>query len=109
VKKIGHFHPGAIYSTNYKRTRNTVEPLATKRGKTVQIYDAGKPQDLVKAIMDSKTKRFVIVGHSNTIPPLVNLITGKDLFKNLQDPEYSVIWVIRMKAGKVTKVEILDY
>ena len=109
VKKIGHFHPGAIYSTNYKRTRDTVEPLAEKRGKTVQIYDAGKPQDLVNTIKSSKTKRFVIAGHSNTIPPLVNLITGKDLFKNLQDPEYSVIWVIRMKAGKVTKVEILDY
>jgi 2,3-bisphosphoglycerate-dependent phosphoglycerate mutase len=109
VKKIGHFHPGAIYSTNYKRTRDTVEPLAKKRGITIQIYDGGKPQDLVKAITGSKTKRFVIVGHSNTIPPLANLITGKDLFNNLQDPEYSVIWVIRMKNGKVNKVEILDY
>jgi ketosteroid isomerase-like protein len=59
--------------------------------------------------MASKTKRFIVVGHSNTIPPLVNLITGKDLFKNLQDPEYSVIWVIRMKDGKVSRVEVLDY
>lgn len=109
VNRIGKFHPGAIYATNYKRTRDTVEPLARKRNKTVQIYDASKPQDLINAIMASKTKRFVIVGHSNTIPPLVNLITGKDLFKNLQDPEYSVIWVIRMKGGKVRKVEILDY
>ena len=109
VKKIGHFHPGAIYSTNYKRTRDTVEPLAKKRGITIQIYDGGKPQDLVKTITGSKTKRFVIVGHSNTIPPLANLITGKDLFNNLQDPEYSVIWVIRMKNGKVNNVEILDY
>jgi broad specificity phosphatase PhoE len=109
VKKIGKYHPGAIYSTNYKRTRGTVEPLAKERNKTIQIYDASKPQDLVNTIMASKTKRFVIVGHSNTIPPLVNLITEKDLFKNLQDPEYSVIWIIRMKDGKVRKVEILDY
>ena len=109
VKRIGKFHPGAIYSTNYKRTRDTVEPLAKKRGKTVQIYDGGKPQDLIDTIKNSKTKRFVVVGHSNTIPPLVNLITGKDLFKNLQDPEYSVIWVIRMRDGKVRKVEVLDY
>jgi broad specificity phosphatase PhoE len=109
VKKIGKYHPDAIYSTNYKRTRDTVEPLARKRNKTVQIYDGGKPQDLVNAIMANKTKRFVVIGHSYTIPPLVNLITGKDLFKNLQDPEYSVIWVIRMRNGKVSKVEILDY
>jgi 2,3-bisphosphoglycerate-dependent phosphoglycerate mutase len=107
--RVGRFHPGAIYSTNFQRTRETVAPLAAKRHLTVQIYDASKPQDLVNTIMASRTKRFVIVGHSNTIPPLVNLLTGKDLFKNLQDPEYSVIWVVRMRNGKVTKVEVLDY
>jgi 2,3-bisphosphoglycerate-dependent phosphoglycerate mutase len=107
--RVGRFHPGAIYSTNFQRTRETVAPLAARRHLTVQTYDASKPQDLVNTIMASKTKRFVIVGHSNTIPPLVNLLTGKDLFKNLQDPEYSVIWVVRMRNGKVTKVELLDY
>src|SRR4051794_26938972 len=68
VKRIGKFRPGAIYSTNYKRTRDTVELLAKKRNKQVQIYDASKPQDLVNTIKNSKIKRFVIVGHSNTIP-----------------------------------------
>jgi len=107
--RVGRFHPGAIYSTNFQRTRETVAPLAARRHLTVQIYDASKPQDLVNTIIASKTKRFVVVGHSNTIPPLVNLLTGKDLFKNLQDPEYSVIWVLHMRNGKVTKVELLDY
>jgi len=109
VKRIGKFRPGAVYSTNYLRTRQTVEPLAKKRNKTVKTYDPAKPQDLIKEIMSSKTKRFLVVGHSNTIPPLANLLTGKDLFKNLQETEYSVIYVIRMKNGKVSKVELLDY
>ena len=109
VKQIGKYRPGAIYSTDLKRTRSTVEPLANKRGLTTQIYDPAKPQELVNRIMSSKTKRVVIVGHSNTIPPLANLITGKDLFKNLQDEEYSVIWVIKLRDGKVKKTEILSY
>lgn len=109
VKRIGKYRPGAIYSTDLKRTRSTVEPLVKKRGLIVQIYDGGKPQDLVNTVMSSKIKRIVIVGHSNTIPPLANLITGKDLFKNLQDPEYSVIWVIKIRDGRVTKTEILTY
>jgi broad specificity phosphatase PhoE len=109
AKRVGKFRPGAIYSTNYKRTRETVEPLAKKRNKSIETYDPSKPKDLAAAILASKTKRFVVVGHSNTIPPLANLLTGKDLFKNLQDSEYSVIWVVRMKNGKVTKVELLDY
>lgn len=109
VKRVGKYRPGAIYSTDLKRTRATVEPLAKKRGLITQIYDPAKPQDLVNIILSSKTKRIVIVGHSNTISPLANLIIGKDLFKNLQDPEYSVIWVIKLRDGKVKKTEILSY
>ena len=109
VKRVGRFHPGAIYSTNYLRTRATVEPLAKKRNKSIQIYDAGKPRDLIDAVMKSDTKRFVIAGHSNTIPPLANLLVGKELFKNLDDPEYSVIWVIRFSKGRFVRASILTY
>ena len=59
--------------------------------------------------MKSKTKRFVISGHSNTIPGLANLIAKKEVFRNLIDSEYSVIWLVRVKDGKVTKIELLNY
>lgn len=109
VKKIGKFRPGAFYSTNYKRTRDTLVPLASKRKKEIQIYDARKPQELIDQIMKSETKRFVISGHSNTIPGLANLVSKKELFKNLDDSEYSVIWLLKIKDGKVQKFELLDY
>lgn len=109
IKKIGKYRPGAFYSTNYKRTRDTLVPLARKRHKEVQIYDARKPQELLDQIMKSKTKRFVVSGHSNTVPGLANLIAKKELFKNLDDSEYSVIWLIKLKNGKVTRFELLDY
>jgi broad specificity phosphatase PhoE len=109
IKAIGKYKPGAIYSTDFKRTRDTVAPLATKRGKPVQTYDARKPQDLITAIMQSKTKRFVVVGHSNTIPGLANLLGKKDLFKNLDDSEHGAIWIIRIKDGQVTRTEIVPY
>jgi 2,3-bisphosphoglycerate-dependent phosphoglycerate mutase len=109
IRAIGKYRPGAFYSTDFIRTRETVTPLAAKRKKEVQIYDARKPQEMFDTILKSGTKRHVVSGHSNTIPGLVNLITKKDLFKNLDDPEYSVIWVIRIKDGRVAKVELLDY
>ncbi len=109
VKKIGRFRPGAFYSTDFKRTRDTLAPLAAKRKKEIQIYDAKKPQDLLDRIMKSKTKRFVVSGHSNTIPGLANLITKKELFKNLDESEYSVVWLIKLKDGKVRKFELLEY
>lgn len=106
---IGKYRPGAFYSTDLKRTRDTIAPLAKKRNKQIRFYEPANHSALVDEIMKSRTKRFVIAGHSNTIPDLANLILKKELFKDLEDPEYSTIWLIRIKDGKVTKAEILDY
>ncbi len=109
VKRAGKYRPKEIYSTDFKRTRDTVLPLANRRRVPVQTYDARKPQELADKIMRSKIKRVLVVGHSNTIPGLANLIAKKEVFKNLDDAEYSVIWVIRIKKGKFNKIELIDY
>jgi hypothetical protein len=83
--------------------------MAARRKLQIQTYDPRKPDDLVDAIMKSKTKRFMIVGHSNTVPGLANLIGKKELFKNLDDAEYGVIWIVRIKDGQVRRTEILPY
>lgn len=106
---IGRYRPGAVYSTNYRRTRETAEPIAQKRDKEVQIYDPRLPKDLIDSIMSSKIKRHVVVGHSNTAPVLANLIVGKEVFRNLEESEYSVIYLIRLKNGRVTETRLLDY
>lgn len=107
--RAGKYKPDAIYSTNFKRTRDSVKPLAEKRKKTVQIYDPANQQKLVDEIMASNIKKFLIVGHANTIPALANLIAKKEIFKTLSEAEFGVIWVIKIKDGKVDKMEILAY
>ncbi len=109
VRVIKRFKPGAVYSTDFKRTRDTAGPMAARRGLQVQIYDARKPADLIDTVMKSKTKRFLIVGHSNTIPGLANLLGKKELFKNLDDSEHGAIWIVRIKDGQIRKTEIISY
>jgi phosphohistidine phosphatase SixA len=109
VKVAGKYKPGAFYSTNFKRTRDTIGPLAANRKKQVETYDARNQQTLVDAIMKSRFKRHIVAGHSNSIPGLANLIAKKDVFKNLDESEYGVIWVIRIKDGKVRKTEVIPY
>jgi len=109
IKVAGKYKPGALYSTNFKRTRDTLGPLAAKRKKTVETYDPRKPADLLDAIMKSKFKRHIIAGHSNTVPGLANLIAKKDVFKNLDESEYGVMWVIRIKNGQVVRTEVIPY
>lgn len=109
MRRLKKYRPGAIFSTDLKRTRDTAAPIAAHRKKLVQLYDARQPRELINQIMASRTKRFVIVGHSNTIPGLVNLITKKELFRNLEDSEYGTIWVIRIRKGSVQKIEVLNF
>jgi len=109
AQAIKKYKPHEIFSTDYKRTRQTAEPIAKLRGKEIQIYDPQKQADLIPKILASTTDHYLIVGHSNTIPALANLLAKKDIFKQLQDAEYGVIWVIRIKKGLVSKVEVIPY
>ena len=109
IKVGGKYKPGAFYSTNFKRTRETLAPLATKRKKTVEIYDPRKPADLLASIMKSPYKRHIVAGHSNSVPGLANFIAKKDVFKNLDESEYGVMWIIRIKNGQVVKTEVVPY
>ena len=109
AKVVKKYKPGAIYSTDFKRTRETAGPMAARRKLQVQTYDPKNPSALHDAIMKSNTKRFMIVGHSNTVPGLANLFGKKELFKNLDDTEYGAIWIVRIKDGKVKKTEIIPY
>ena len=109
VKKVNKYRPREIYSTDFKRTKDTVQPLATKRKVQIQTYDARDPKGLAAKIMASPNKRVLVSGHSNTVPGLANVLAKKELFKNLDDSEYGAIWVIRIKKGEVQKVEILSY
>ena len=109
VKIVRKYKPHEIFSSDFKRARQTAEPIAVYRGKQVQIYDPKKPADLVQKMMTSKTEHYLIVGHSNTIPALANLLMKKQLFQSLDDSEYGAIWVVKIRNGSPKKVEVLAY
>lgn len=109
AKAVKKYKPHEIFATDYKRTKQTAEPIAKLRGKEIQTYDPAKQADLVAKIMASTTDHYLIVGHSNTTPALANLLMKKEVFKQLPDTEYGVFWVIRIKKGVVKKVEVYPY
>ncbi len=59
----------SIYATQYKRTQQTVKPLADKLGLTVTQVQAQKTPDLVKQIRAGKPGDVVfLAGHNNSVP-----------------------------------------
>ncbi|MCX8492475.1 MAG: phosphoglycerate mutase family protein [Cyclobacteriaceae bacterium] len=95
----------AIYSTHYRRTENTVAPLAQRHSLTVQNYDGGKMPEVDAMLAKHQGGTIVICGHSNTTPAIINYLTGhKDEFKNFGDADYGNLVIVSWlnNEGKVT-------
>lgn len=106
---VRRFRPYVFYATATARARRTIEPIAARRNKGIQTYDPTQHPELVEKIIASKRRHFLISGHSNTIPFLANLLANKEIFRQLPDAEYGVIYVVKLKKGVFQKLEILAY
>jgi 2,3-bisphosphoglycerate-dependent phosphoglycerate mutase len=89
-----------IFSTNYIRTRSTVQPLADALHLPVEIYD---PKDTT---FISKLKALkgnvLVVGHSNTVDDLVNSLSGRrEVEGDLADSQYGDLFIVKKKGSRL--------
>jgi 2,3-bisphosphoglycerate-dependent phosphoglycerate mutase len=106
LKEVG---VSAIYSTNYKRTKNTVDPLATAKSIAIQDYKSLKEAELDELIKKYSGGTVVIAGHSNTVPGIVNLLIGKEQYKNLDDSNYGALFIVSLAERGKASVTLLTY
>jgi 2,3-bisphosphoglycerate-dependent phosphoglycerate mutase len=105
---FAHTPIDVIYSTNYKRTKNTVTPVADARGLVIQHYEAFKADDIESMLQKYSGKTILISGHSNNTPWIANHLTGKKEFTDYAESEYGIILIVSI-TEKATKVLRLDY
>jgi broad specificity phosphatase PhoE len=98
----------AVYATNFNRTKQTAQPTATDKGLTVQTYDPFSPGALADAVLENyKGGAVLVLGHSNTIPTLLNTLTGTNNFALIPDNQYDNLFVVSVsKKGKATVVHL---
>jgi len=94
-----------IWSTGYDRTRDTGQPLVTKPGLELSIYDPSNQSVLVGHLLGRKNTALV-VGHSNTIPELARLLCDCEI-ADMDDSEYDRLIVISNDGDQV-RVKILN-
>jgi phosphohistidine phosphatase SixA len=111
VETIKKYKPEAIYSSNFKRTRATVTPLAERKTRyrtMIQVYDHRKLDELVGRMLASGARSIVVAGHNSTTPALANLLLKDNKYKPLAETEYDKIWIIKIKKGKI-RHEVISY
>jgi len=88
----------AIYATPYRRTTATAEPLAQAQGLSVTPYDPDQDLRLTaqQFLKDHRGQTMLVVGHSSTIPGLLNVLLGENRYEPLPKSAFGDVWVVNV-------------
>ncbi len=89
-----------IYSTNYQRTLQTVQPLSEMTQIKIEQYDPRKLKEFAEKIKAEKGT-FVIVGHSNTTPQLARLLSSAEI-EDMNESQYSDLYLVTINQDSVS-------
>ncbi len=94
-----------VYTTNYKRTRDTATPVAQSQGLKIEFYDPVKLQVFAATLLQQKGTNLV-VGHSNTTPALAELLSGQP-FEKIDEAVYDRVYLFSVYKGSVVSQLVL--
>lgn len=101
----------AILHTQYKRTQQTAQPLASMKGITPQIVPAAGPESVhamavVEAVNALKGRTIIYVGHSNTVPGVIQRL-GIVPAPEISDSEYDHLFIVVLdRNGQASMVRV---
>jgi broad specificity phosphatase PhoE len=84
--------PAVIYVSSWKRSQQTAAPLAARLGLTPIVYDPADTPGLVARVRAGPWP-VLIVGHSNTVPDIVQQLGGTRP-GDLTHPDFGDLWRI---------------
>jgi broad specificity phosphatase PhoE len=100
----------AVYSTSYRRTEETVTPVAAALDLPINSYDAGNTETIMDQIVrDHKGKIILVVGHSNTVPALIANMGASKNVPDIAENEYDNLYIVSVPWFGKTKTIRLRY
>jgi phosphohistidine phosphatase SixA len=97
-----------VHSSDFIRTRDTAAPTAAQFGLEVDLYD---PRDLPALARHLRRTggRHLVVGHSNTTPPLVDLLGGHGGSAINEAGEFDRLYIVTVGMDGTTLSAMLRY
>ena len=104
-----------IYTTQYKRTRQTAEPFAQQSGVSIverpinAANSSNYARDLAREILSTSSgKGVLVVGHSNTVPDIVKALSGIAV-PEITDAEYDHVFIVVVPASGTPRLMQLRF
>jgi len=99
----------AIYATQFKRTQQTVKPLADRLGLPANQVNSKNTADLVGQIQSQHAGQVVFVaGHNNTVPEIIAALGGPT-FPIIPETEFDNLYIVTIYRTGKAKVVKLKY
>jgi broad specificity phosphatase PhoE len=95
----------SIYATNARRTQQTAASLAQRLNLKPVVVDTGisNPDLASRVLRENRGGIAFVVGHSNTVPPLVAELTGLDGVPEMGDDEFDTMYIVTVPTiGKAS-------
>jgi len=111
---LEHAGLGAVYASQYQRTRLTAMPAARAAGLAVRIepiegdvaaWAQGFAAELAR---DHAGETVLVAGHSNTVPPLVAVLCGCQV-EQLADSDYDRIYLVNGAGSESPDLVVARY
>ena len=90
----------AVYSTDFKRTLQTINPIVLENGKILKIYNP-KIVDIETFKKETIGKIILIVGHSNTIPKMVNQIIKENKYSDIAENQFGNLYIVTLIENQI--------
>jgi broad specificity phosphatase PhoE len=108
ARVFGETGINAIYATQYKRTQQTIKPLADRTGVAVKLLQANQTDELVNQLQTTNRGQTVfIAGHNNTVPAIVSTLSGQT-YPTIPESEFDNLYIVtiyRFGKAKVVKMK----
>lgn len=109
ARVVGQAGITAVFATQFQRTQQTVQPLATAQGLSVTRVNANDTAALLDQIRTNHFSGTILVaGHSNTVDDIIEGFGGAAM-DDLPDGQFDNLFVVVIRRMSPTKVVHLKY
>ena len=85
----------SVYSTDFNRTLQTIQPIVAGNNQLLKIYNP-KMIDVELFKKETHGKTILIVGHSNTVPNMVNQIIKENKYVDIAENQFGNLYIITL-------------
>ncbi|MFD2572847.1 SixA phosphatase family protein [Spirosoma soli] len=93
----------SIFTTPFRRTRQTAEPLAKRLALRTADYPSQPTKAITERIGRIQNKTVLIVGHSNTILEIAKGLGARPTLPKIEAGDYDNLLEVRIKRGLLVK------